>query len=126
MAQRRSGGRLILAVPLMLALTVSACTSSAGSARPSVTVRPGTSAADQAVHITVAGLPAGQQATIQVASTDARGVRWVSSASYRADGGGTIDLDRAAPVSGSYHGVSGMGLIWSMHQACRSLCWRGC
>lgn len=49
-------------------------------------------------------------------STDWSGVPWVAAARYRADASGRINLDQAAPVSGSYHGVSGMGLIWSMHQ----------
>jgi dienelactone hydrolase len=53
--------------------------------------------------------------TVQVGSTDARGVPWEASASYRADPAGNVDLSTAAAISGSYHGVSGMGLIWSMH-----------
>ena len=82
-----------------------------------MTVRPGSSAADQAVHIEVAGLRAGQQATVQVTSTDEQGVPWISAATYRADAGGAVDPDRDAPVSGNYQGVSGMGPIWSMHQS---------
>ena len=50
----------------------------------------------------------------QVSSTDAAGVRWQASAVYRADAAGDIDLNSAAAASGSYSGVSGMGLIWSM------------
>jgi hypothetical protein len=103
----------------MLALVVPACTSSAPAGGPkhaTVTVRPANSLADQAVHINVAGLSAGELATVQVTSTDSAGVPWVASARYRADASGEINLDQAAPVSGSYHGVSGMGLIWSMHQ----------
>ena len=51
---------------------------------------------------------------MQVSSTDAAGVRWQASAVYRADAAGDIDLNSAAVLSGSYSGVSGMGLIWSM------------
>lgn len=80
-----------------------------------MTVRPAFSAADQAVHIEVTGLRAGQQATVQVTSTDNQGVRWASSATYRTDASGGVDPDRVAPLSGSYQGVSGMGPIWSMH-----------
>jgi Acyl-CoA thioester hydrolase/BAAT N-terminal region/BAAT / Acyl-CoA thioester hydrolase C terminal len=42
-------------------------------------------------------------------------VPWQASAVYRADAGGDVDLSTAAAISGSCHGVSGMGLIWSMH-----------
>lgn len=38
---------------------------------------------------------------------------WRSAATFRADAGGTVDLTRDAPVSGSYQGVAAMGLIWS-------------
>jgi dienelactone hydrolase len=41
-------------------------------------------------------------------------VPWQASAGYRADPGGDVDLSTAAAISGSYHGVSAMGLIWSM------------
>ncbi len=32
---------------------------------------------------------------------------------FSADAAGTVDLGRDAPISGSYSGVSPMGLIWS-------------
>jgi dienelactone hydrolase len=108
-----------LAAPITLALAIPACTSSTSTLaeHASVSVQPETSTADQAVHIKVGGLRVAQQATVQVSSIDWGGVRWTSSATYRADDSGGIDLDQAASVSGSYQGVSGMGLIWSMRQA---------
>ncbi len=108
--------RLALAAPLILIFTVPACTSSPPE-HVAVTARPGISAGDQAVHLEVTGLHAGQQATLQVTSTDARGVPWNSAATYRADAKGVVDPDRAAPLSGSYRGVSGMGPVWSLHQS---------
>ena len=39
---------------------------------------------------------------------------WQASAAYRADPGGDVNLSTAAAISGSYHGISGIGLIWSM------------
>jgi dienelactone hydrolase len=77
-------------------------------------VQPQMSLADQPVQVRVSGLAAGQHATVQISSTDAAGVRWLSSAAYRADAAGGIDLSSAPALSGSYRGVSGMGLIWSM------------
>jgi dienelactone hydrolase len=114
---RVPGWRLVLTAPVILIMAGPACTSPAPPQHLSVTARPGASAGDQAVHFEVTGLRAGQQATLQVTSTDARGVAWSSAATYRADAGGVVDPDRAAPLSGSYHGVSGMGPVWSMHES---------
>src|SRR5277367_1751183 len=104
----------MLAVALLFAAPVAGCSASAQAPGGAVTVTPRTSVADQPVQIRVAGLAGGQRATVQVSSTDAAGVRWQASALYRADAAGDIDLNSAAVVSGSYGGVSGMGLIWSM------------
>ena len=95
---------------------VSGCTSSGSQPeRPvSVAVQPDSSLADQAVLIEISGLGAGELVDAQLSSTDAVGVPWQASAVYRADAGGDVDLGTAAAISGSYHGVSGMGLIWSM------------
>jgi dienelactone hydrolase len=107
----------MLGLPLLLAVPVAGCTASAQAPAAKVTVQPQMSVADQPVQIRVTGLAGGQQATVQISSTDAAGVRWQSSAVYRADAAGDIDLSSARVLSGSYSGVSGMGLIWSMHPA---------
>jgi dienelactone hydrolase len=101
---------------LLLAVVLSDCTSAASAPAGvvSVTVRPPVSLADQPIHIRVSGLVPGEQATVLLRSTDAQGVGWRASATYRADASGDIDLSRARATSGSYLGVSGMGLIWSM------------
>lgn len=117
MLRIRSRRRLILAAPLIVALAVPACTSPAPAQHVAVTASPGSLSGDQAVHLEVTGLRAGQQATVQITSTDANGVPWVSAATYRADAQGVVDPDRAAPLSGSYRGVSGTGLVWSMHES---------
>jgi dienelactone hydrolase len=107
----------MLGLPLLLAVPVAGCTGSAQAPAAKVSVLPRTSLEDQPVQIRVTGLAGGQQATVQISSTDAAGVRWQSSAVYRADAAGDIDLSSARVLSGSYSGVSGMGLIWSMHPA---------
>jgi dienelactone hydrolase len=66
------------------------------------------------VHVVVGGLDPGEAATLGVSSTDGRGYLWSSSASFRADGNGQIDLSRARPEGGSYSEVDGMGLFRSM------------
>jgi hypothetical protein len=40
-------------------------------------------------------------------------LRWVPE-SVAADGRGRVDLERDAPISGTYSGVDSMGLFWSM------------
>ncbi|XP_068590908.1 acyl-coenzyme A thioesterase 1-like isoform X1 [Cebidichthys violaceus] len=69
---------------------------------------------DEPVQVKVAGLRSRQVVTVRARSTDEKGVVFSSSATYRADGGGAIDLERDPSLSGSYTGVEPMGLLWSM------------
>ncbi|XP_070831035.1 acyl-coenzyme A thioesterase 1-like [Chaetodon trifascialis] len=66
---------------------------------------------DEPVQVKVAGLRPRQVVTIRARSTDEKGVEFSSSATYRADGSGEIDLEP-------------MGLLWSMrsetlHKRCQ-------
>ncbi|XP_070829530.1 acyl-coenzyme A thioesterase 1-like isoform X2 [Chaetodon trifascialis] len=79
---------------------------------------------DEPVRVKVAGLRSRQVVTMRARSTDEKGVVFSSSATYRADGSGEIDLDRDPSLSGSYVGVEPMGLLWSMrsetlHKRCQ-------
>ncbi|XP_039998831.1 acyl-coenzyme A thioesterase 1-like [Xiphias gladius] len=69
---------------------------------------------DEPVQVKVAGLRSRQVVTLRAGSTDEKGVLFRSSATYRADESGEIDLDRDPSLSGSYVGVEPMGLLWSM------------
>ncbi|XP_026164197.1 acyl-coenzyme A thioesterase 1-like [Mastacembelus armatus] len=69
---------------------------------------------DEPVQVKVEGLRSRQVVTIRARSTDEKGVVFSSSATYRADGSGKIDLLRDPSLSGSYVGVEPMGLLWSM------------
>ncbi|XP_045907405.1 acyl-coenzyme A thioesterase 6-like isoform X2 [Micropterus dolomieu] len=69
---------------------------------------------DEPVQVKVAGLRSRQVVTMKARSTDEKGVVFSSSATYRADGSGEIDLKRDPSLSGSYVGVEPMGLLWSM------------
>jgi dienelactone hydrolase len=60
------------------------------------------------------GLLPRQQIVIRATTLDDLGRRWTSQAVFRADASGTLDLTLQKPISGSYGGVSGMGLFWSM------------
>lgn len=74
-----------------------------------------TALADQAVRITVSDLAADSTVTVAATSADYHGKLWRGQATFRADGHGVVDLDRDRPLSGSYSGVDGMGLFWSMN-----------
>ncbi|XP_041847871.1 acyl-coenzyme A thioesterase 1-like [Melanotaenia boesemani] len=69
---------------------------------------------DEPIQVKVAGLRSKQMVTMKARSTDERGVVFSSSATYRADGSGEIDLDRDPSLSGSYAGVEPMGLLRSL------------
>lgn len=64
-------------------------------------------------RIAVAGLSPGEEVVLHTCTVRGPGVVWRSSAAFRADAHGEVDLQRDAPLSGSYAGVSSMGLIWS-------------
>ncbi|XP_074508283.1 acyl-coenzyme A thioesterase 5-like [Sebastes fasciatus] len=69
---------------------------------------------DDPVQVKVAGLRSRQVITMRARSTDEKGVVFSSSATYKADGSGEIDLQRDNSLGGSYTGIEPMGLLWSM------------
>ena len=81
---------------------------------PTIVVTPSTVAIDEAVHLHIVGLQAGEEITIVAEQHDDEGARWQSRAKFRAGATGVVDLSTQAPLSGSYHGVDSMGLFWSM------------
>jgi dienelactone hydrolase len=81
---------------------------------------PAASLADEPVTIKVSGLTPGARVSLRARSVDANGVAWSSSAVFRAGRGGMVDPARSAALSGSYTGVSAMGLFWSMQPRGRS------
>jgi Acyl-CoA thioester hydrolase/BAAT N-terminal region len=78
---------------------------------------PTRSVADQPLHIAVRGVHRSQLVRIALRSTDALGTTGTSAATFRSDTHREVDLDRAPAISGSYVGVAGMGLVWSMQPA---------
>jgi dienelactone hydrolase len=79
-----------------------------------ISVTPLASLIDEPIHIRLAGLKRHSIATVRMQAVDAKKRKWHSSARFRADGAGRVDLDRARALSGSYKGVWGMGLIASL------------
>ncbi len=69
---------------------------------------------DEEVCIRAHGILPQQQILIRAVTQDDLGRRWISEAILRADASGVVDLALQTPISGSYRGVSPMGLFWSM------------
>ena len=99
---------------LLLAAAAVAAAACAGSEDVTVEVTPRTSLADEPIHIVVSGLPARAPVSLALTSKDAAGVTWRSSARFRSNADGVVDLDRVAPLAGDYTGVWGSGLLVSM------------
>lgn len=68
---------------------------------------------DEPRRIVISGLSPDELVAISARTQRARGVIWMSQATFMADAHGVIDLTRDAPVGGDYAEVSAMGLIWS-------------
>ncbi len=101
---------------LLVAVAVLACASCAttGTAPPVIEVDEPVALVDQAVHIRVTGLDAGEGVEVGLEGRAADGVEWRSSGTWEADGDGVVDLREDPPLTGSYEGADGMGLFWSM------------
>jgi len=78
-----------------------------------LTATPADALIDVPRHLVVRGATPGAQVTLTARTARAGGVVWHAQATFVADADGTVDLSRDAPVSGSYQGVSAMGLVWS-------------
>jgi dienelactone hydrolase len=66
---------------------------------------------DEVINIRVTGLPPKQPVTIRMAGDGA--VRMQSSAAFRSNEQGHVDVAKMRPISGDYEGVHAMGLFWS-------------
>src|SRR5256885_7535175 len=82
-------------------------------ASPMIVVDQSVALIDAAVAIELRGFPARQPVTITAIQTFPSMSRWQARATFMSDDNGCIHGARQAPVSGTYDGVSAMGLIWS-------------
>lgn len=64
-------------------------------------------------RIAISGLGVGEVITLDSRTLRGPGVAWRATLRFSADDQGVVDLQRDAPLQGSYSGVSSMGLIWS-------------
>jgi GrpB-like predicted nucleotidyltransferase (UPF0157 family)/dienelactone hydrolase len=72
---------------------------------------------DRSVGISVTGLSGGQKVTVRFQRNSYWGSTiylMESHGTYMADEYGVVDLQKASPIEGTYEGIDGMGLFWSM------------
>lgn len=101
-------------LPALVSVAVAClvCTGCGSGRQVRLDVSPHLSAEDQPLSIQLGGLKAGEQVRLELNSTDAKGIGFVSHAVFRADKEGIVDLDKAAPSGlGSYRGVWSSGLL---------------
>ena len=78
-----------------------------------LSVTPSDALIDVPRHVRVQGLAPFESVRLHTRTVRGPGVVWRSSAQFRADDQGVVDLRRDAPLAGDYSGVSPMGLVWS-------------
>jgi dienelactone hydrolase len=84
---------------------------------PRFEIAPNPAFVDQEVRIRLVGIQPCATVHIRASTLDDDHRRWSSFAEFRASSFGSIDVASDASLSGSYRGVSPMGLFWSMHLA---------
>ncbi|MBX3530629.1 MAG: acyl-CoA thioesterase/BAAT N-terminal domain-containing protein [Rhizobiaceae bacterium] len=80
---------------------------------PVVSIEPVDGLIDESRRIVVSGLAPDEIVAVSARTRRARGVVWMSQATFMADADGVVDLTRDAPVGGDYAEVAPMGLVWS-------------
>lgn len=105
--------RLVWPVGVVLVLTCG-CGSGSRAGPAVIKVEPATGLYDVSRSIVVSRLDPGETVSITATTPRLDGL-WSATATYEANGAGVVDLTRTAPQSGSYRGVSAMGLFWSQH-----------
>jgi dienelactone hydrolase len=79
-----------------------------------MTVTPAAGLIDEPLHIQLSGVPPDAEVTVRAHLLNQRGVPWSSHATFIEGACGSVDLTTDAPVSGTYSGVDGEGLIASL------------
>src|SRR5215213_789809 len=90
---------------------------------PAMSIQPSESLIDQPVSIHLSGFEPNQEVTMRATTVGAAfpdlidtGIVRESQATFPTDANGEVDLEKQAPLSGSYATADGMGLFWSMKE----------
>jgi len=78
-----------------------------------LSITPADALIDVPRRIVVTALAPGEAVTLSSRTQRGPGVVWRAEAAFRAGADGVVDLQRDAPIYGSYAGVSAMRLVWS-------------
>ena len=84
-------------------------------------VAPSSVMVDETAVIHAGGFEPSEHVSIKAELVDGADQAWSSQAEFVADPKGNVDLTSQAPIKGSYHEVSSMGLVWSMMPAEKSV-----
>lgn len=76
-----------------------------------------TGLADEPLALRLPGFRPEARVLVRATTEDEAGKWWCSWARYRADASGAVDVSTAKAEAGTYRGVDGEGLIWSMRLA---------
>ena len=69
---------------------------------------------DGHLDVVISGAKPGDVVTLTATMDTPEGIHWRSSADFRADATGAVDLRTCAPLGGSYAGADANGLLWSL------------
>jgi dienelactone hydrolase len=78
-------------------------------------ISPATAFIDDELSIRILGLKARETVTIRASTEDDEKRVWSSHATFAANSSGSVDVSSQETLSGTYRGVSPMGLFWSMN-----------
>jgi dienelactone hydrolase len=81
----------------------------------SLEIAPATAFIDDELSIRILGLKPRQTVTLRASTEDDDKRVWSSHATFAANSSGIVDVKSQEPLGGTYHGVSPMGLFWSMN-----------
>jgi len=98
--------------PMLAALA--ACVALGALRAQSIEAVPDRILADESAAIRASGLQPNELVTLRAEMSDGAGEHWTSYAEFLADARGAVAASKQAPVTGTYKGVSAMGLVWSM------------
>src|SRR5689334_5515669 len=83
---------------------------------PTLQITPLESFIDESISIKVRNCEPNEKITVRAKATDDTGLKFASCAVFKTDHQGKIDLSKMEPSTGSYQGIDGAGLFWSMER----------
>jgi dienelactone hydrolase len=96
-------------------LTTPSIASVAAPSGVSLEVLPASAFIDEELSIRILGLRPRETVTIRASTEDDDKRVWSSHAMFTADSSDIVDVTSQEPLSGTYRGISPMGLFWSMN-----------